>query len=224
MAALRRYNLRGFTLIELLVVIAIIALLISIILPSLNRAKLLAKMAKARAELQVIGVSLQTYEMDNEAIPPVRVDCNTDMQGHEYQLPVELADGGYLPQGSSLQTMVAVEDSFNPGHTYKYNAPGPLVVNNTFHEKGNDLWLPDNFPQDPGDDLTKARGEGTRYNDPKLCPVRWIIWSVGPGGADSPKAISPRCPTSSRTWYDPSDQQGIICRILGSDGLVHLSR
>ncbi len=223
MAALRRDKLRGFTLIELLVVIAIIVMLVSILLPSLNRAKLLAKMAKAKAELRGVDSSLHVYYIDHECYPPVRVDCNADMRGHEYQLPVELAQGGYLPQGNSLQTMVAVEDPFSPDHTYKYNAPGPLVVNNAFHEKGNDLWLPDNFPQDPGDDLTKARGEGTLYNDPKLCPVRWVIWSVGPGGPDSPKAASQRCPTSSRTWYDPSDKQGIICRILGSDGLIHLS-
>lgn len=224
MTTLRKGNLCGFSLIELMVVIATIVMLVSILMPSLDRAKLLARVTRVRAELQTIDISLQTYKMDHEAIPPVRVDCNADMRGHEYQLPVELADGGYLPKGADLQTMVAVEDPFNPDHTYKYNAPGPLVMNNSLVEKGNYLWVPDEYPDDPGSVLTRARGEGTRYNDPDICPVKWVIWSVGPGGPDSPKAASSRCPTSSRTWYDPAERQGIICRILAADGLTHLSQ
>ncbi len=223
MAVLRRDKLRGFTLIELLVVIAIITLLVSILFPSLTRARFLANKAKVMAELRGIDSSLRIYYIDHECYPPVRTDCIGDMRGHEYQLPVELAYGGYLPHGASLQTMVAVEDPFNPDHTYKYNTPGPIVRNKAFDEDENYFWVPDNFPWDPGDDLTKARGEGTLYNHLENCPVHWAIWSVGPAGPDSPKALSQRCPASSRTWYDPSDGQGIICRILTADGLVLLS-
>ncbi|MHC5110100.1 MAG: type II secretion system protein [Planctomycetota bacterium] len=56
---------RGFTLIELLVVIAIIALLISILLPSLESARCQSKKAKCLAHLKNISSSSRVYEADD---------------------------------------------------------------------------------------------------------------------------------------------------------------
>ena len=49
---------KGFTLIELLVVIAIIALLVSILLPSLKKAQELAKRTVCMTQLKAIGAGL----------------------------------------------------------------------------------------------------------------------------------------------------------------------
>jgi prepilin-type N-terminal cleavage/methylation domain-containing protein len=56
---------KGFTLIELLVVVAIIALLISILLPSLARARELTKRSVCMANLRGIGSGCVIYSNDN---------------------------------------------------------------------------------------------------------------------------------------------------------------
>lgn len=58
---------KAFTLIELLVVIAIIALLVSILLPSLNKAKDLARQAVCLSNLHTINVAENLYAAENDA-------------------------------------------------------------------------------------------------------------------------------------------------------------
>ena len=63
---------RGFTLIELLVVISIISLLSSVVMASVNSARVKARDAKRKAELQEIVKALELYYDAYGRYPPFR--------------------------------------------------------------------------------------------------------------------------------------------------------
>jgi len=75
-------KIRGFTLVELLVVIGIIALLISILMPALSRARKSANTTKCLSNLRQVGTAFQLYAADFRGkFPVVRQDTPDDGSG-----------------------------------------------------------------------------------------------------------------------------------------------
>jgi prepilin-type N-terminal cleavage/methylation domain-containing protein/prepilin-type processing-associated H-X9-DG protein len=80
---------RGFTLLELLIVIGIIALLIALLMPSLNRARAHAKSVQCQSNLHQIGQNLLIYanQWKGWIYPPEMTADNDDKTKH---WPVEV--------------------------------------------------------------------------------------------------------------------------------------
>ena len=66
----RTHQRRGFTLVELMVALGVIVVLLSLILPTLNRAREMSKQTSCLGNLRNLGTAFMSYVADNEGLFP----------------------------------------------------------------------------------------------------------------------------------------------------------
>ena len=209
----------AFTLIELLVVIAIIALLVSIILPSLGTARMLAKITQSHVELRGVTVALQIYNDDNEdELPPTRVSCSYQTG---FEMPIELVD--YLPvTPTEGLEIIEFRDPFGED-TYKYRAVSETISNGRATGETFNIWVPDDFPNDTAATPASSGMYYPENSNSDYSPVRYAVWSHGPE-KNSPKfSNAGRMPVPKRFWMMGANDTGAITHFLGANGQMYMS-
>jgi prepilin-type N-terminal cleavage/methylation domain-containing protein len=216
----------AFTLVELLVVIGIIAVLISMLLPSLNKAREAARQVNCSSNLKQLYIAFVQYGQDNRQwLPgPVQDARDITMRWHWYS-----GGTGTWDKPVHLHHKLS---KYLPARSKVWLCPGWPEDQVYFRDAGMTVaGTPDNYTAGPMPFTPANAGVGYFYKP-------WLRKSYGWGGSETWKIRfgSPKYPDAAdiltcMPWQDQvgggtdgPHNNGKIWQILYSDGSIRGSR
>ncbi|MDF3130760.1 type II secretion system protein [Kiritimatiellaeota bacterium B1221] len=134
----------GFTLIEMLVVLAIFALLISLIVPAINRVQRTAKQTACAGNLRQCGQALLAYATEHQGnLPNPGKDYNLDRYAVEFIEALKPYVGDYMIWGCPASGVVPMD---HPENTVSAPRGGYFYYPYRFPNAQNYTTLRSNFP------------------------------------------------------------------------------
>ncbi len=188
---------KSFTLIELLVVVAIIAVLVSILLPALSRAREFAKATACESNLRQIGLGIIQYSNDYNGCVPWGVrhfSWPPYISGTQYNLwdrwnnwtgkgllySLDYIKNPHTFYCPGTQSMVNPDGDF--GFVWEWekredDGSGPIQIRSNYYERGYFDYQLDN----PGrSKYTNGWGEWSQSIDPDLTPFAILVCYYSP--------------------------------------------
>jgi prepilin-type N-terminal cleavage/methylation domain-containing protein/prepilin-type processing-associated H-X9-DG protein len=172
----------GFTLVELLVVIGIIALLISILLPALNKARAQAQKVQCGSNLHQIGLACAEYATNNKGFYPYSLSPGTN----------ELVGRNDTSLPSGLGVLLGDWNVYGPTFSSSFNVPNTYLASRK-------------VLQDPG----LYSDNGGAYNDAfngvaRFCSYAYCVpkaaWNPIPGPPYTPSSSNPSAFFPAISW------------------------
>lgn len=125
---------KGFTLVEIMVVVGIVALLLSVVIPSMLNVRKAANETNAQATLKSFSAACELYAAANAALYPAAVsDLISDFFPYDptgaaprqgYTFTVTFAGNGYTATATALSNAANWDYQVTTGIVFKRSEPG----------------------------------------------------------------------------------------------------